>query len=95
MCQIARDIGILFFLARRVPERREREMPHEQPGSRAQQARTRSVSAARKMAISDALTALAVGDAHATLAYQPTTEHLERAKQVLRTKLVPVVSDTF
>jgi hypothetical protein len=47
------------------------------------------------MAISDALSNLAVGQAHATLAYEPTTEHLERAKQVLRTEKTTVVADAF
>jgi hypothetical protein len=47
------------------------------------------------MAISHALGTLAVGEPHQTFAYEPTTEHLERAKQVLRTKMTAVVSDSF
>ena len=45
--------------------------------------------------MSDALGTLAVGVAHATYAYEPTTEHLERAKQVLRTVKTAVVSEAF
>jgi hypothetical protein len=85
-----RLIGIFFFLARRVSS--TEEMP-EQPGSRKQQAQ--AAAAARKMAISDALSTLALGQAHATLAYEPTAEHFERAKQVLRTTTTAVVSDSF
>jgi hypothetical protein len=68
------------------------KMP-EQPGSSKQQAQAAALG--RKMAISDALGTLALGQAHATLAYEPTAEHFERAKQVLRTKTTAVVSDSF
>lgn len=68
-------------------------MPCHQPGSHAEQAAAQA--AGRKMAVSDALATLRVGEAHATLAYEPTTEHFDRAKQVLRTKTTPVVSDSF
>ena len=64
-----------------------------QPGSNAEQAA--SSGAARRMAVSDALSRLPLGEAHATLAYEPTTEHFERAKQVLRTETTPVLSESF
>jgi hypothetical protein len=65
----------------------------QQPGSRVEQAAANAK--ARKMAVSDALGTLAVGEPHRTLAYEPTTEHFERAMQVLRTKSTPVVSEAF
>lgn len=68
-------------------------MPHVQPGSPAEQASAASVG--RKMAISDALSTLSIGSTHATLAYEPTTDQFERAKQLLRTEITPVVSDAF
>lgn len=55
----------------------------------------KAYAAGRKMAISDALSTLAVGQAHATLAYEPTTEHFERAKQILHTEKTVVVSEKF
>ena len=68
-------------------------MPYEQPGSRAEQARASAT--ARRMAISEALGALTVGAAHKSLAYEPTTDHLDRAKQILRTEKAVVVSNAF
>lgn len=65
----------------------------EQPGSRA--AQVRAVAERRKRAISEALTTLPRGEAHATLAYTPTSEHFERARRVLRTRTTVVVSDSF
>lgn len=55
----------------------------------------RASVAGRKMAISDALATLAVGQGHASYAYEPTTDHLERAAQILRTEKTVVVSDKF
>lgn len=68
-------------------------MPLSQPGSRAEQAAASAV--ARKMSVSDALAKLSIGEAHATFAYEPTDEHFDRAKQVLRTKIAPVMADAF
>lgn len=64
-----------------------------QPGSLAAQAKAQAMR--RQIAISNALGSLAVGQAHVSLAYQPVTEHFERARLLLRTKMLPVVADTF